>query len=94
MLAYFYNDTWSCVRIVESAVERKDAPQVNLELISRNSSKCSVNCGIGTITTMTVTCKGKKLTNTDNYNLMSSENCTVEKNSTPCKGTDLKCPGQ
>ena len=43
---------------------------------------------------MTVTCKGKKLANTDNYNLMSSENCTVEKDRTPCTGTDLKCPGQ
>ena len=93
MMAPFYHDTISCICIVEAADESEETSQDDVQLISKTSSRCSVNCGTGTKTTMTVICKGKKLKNTENYNIMSSGDCIVQNVTSPCKGTDLKCPG-
>ena len=85
----------------EGQIKNANSPEiVDFELGTTTSKDCSVNCGIGNITTIKVICNGKKLetgpaTESKKVNLQidSAAQCHTEISYTPCNGTDQNCPG-
>ena len=75
----------------------KNQTVVDIEVGNTTSLDCSVNCGMGNITTIKVICNGTKLESEGskdvNLQIISANDCRTERSYTPCNGTDHDCPG-
>jgi len=104
---YSLLNTKQCIPIEETALcplmncmgdneSTKNQSVVDIEVGNTTSLECSVNCGMGNITTIKVICNGTKLESEGskgiNLRIISANDCRTEISYTPCNGTDHDCP--